>query len=135
MVATKDDLDALAHAVTRRRWALGLTQRQATERAGVSGTLWSEVERGVRENLSPAAAYKIEVALDWNEGTVAALLRGERMLTVPEEEPMDANQRIEQLERRLGRIEELVDALLGDVRARLNRAISLDDPEGPDDEP
>lgn len=133
MAATKDYQDVLTdlgRAVARRRWELGLTQQEATQRAGVSGTLWSEVERGRRENLSAASAYKIEMALEWPDGTVAAFLEGGDPLMETDTE--EENGRLDEMERRLTAIENLLDALLSDVRARLERALTVEPPEGPE---
>lgn len=56
-----------------RRKALGLTQAEAAEKAGISTAVqWSQIETGTRQNLYPQTLQRIALAL---ECTVDELLQ------------------------------------------------------------
>jgi transcriptional regulator with XRE-family HTH domain len=64
----------LAGAITTRRVELGLSQSAAARRAGVSRPAWLGWETGSRPQDSNYAT--IERTLEWERGTVHALLTG-----------------------------------------------------------
>jgi transcriptional regulator with XRE-family HTH domain len=70
-----DPKDRLAAAVRRRRLELGLSERQAAERAEVARNTWSSMEAGKRQTAEHRYAG-IERALDWEPGSIDAILSG-----------------------------------------------------------
>jgi transcriptional regulator with XRE-family HTH domain len=54
-----DDLEELGQQIRGQRRALGLTQPDAASLGGVSVALWSDLERGKRENVSFGAVLRI----------------------------------------------------------------------------
>ncbi|MGH2356639.1 MAG: helix-turn-helix domain-containing protein [Gemmatimonadales bacterium] len=54
-----DDLAALGQQIRAQRRALGLTQVVAAGLGGVSVALWSDLERGKRENVSVGTVLRI----------------------------------------------------------------------------
>lgn len=61
-VSVTDPKKALGQAIRIRREALGLTQEQLAEKAGLHWTFISGVERGIR-NISIVKLHQIAVAL------------------------------------------------------------------------
>src|SRR6185295_222705 len=67
----------VGHAVADRRLEVGFaTQRELAEAAGVALNTAAQLERG-RTFPRPSNAHKLEQALEWPTGTLAALRRGE----------------------------------------------------------
>jgi transcriptional regulator with XRE-family HTH domain len=62
-VSVTDPRKNLGQAIRIRREALGLTQEQLAEKAGLHWTFISGVERGIR-NISIVKLHRIAVSLD-----------------------------------------------------------------------
>ncbi|MEM7096145.1 MAG: hypothetical protein AAF567_24280 [Actinomycetota bacterium] len=65
----------LAEAVERRRNELGLSKRQAISVAGMSANTWLKLENDAQP-ISEHLWRKVEIALDWEHGSVRSLLEG-----------------------------------------------------------
>lgn len=66
----------LGQRVTEQRKALGLSISSAARRAGINRATWSALERGERETEEYIFAG-VERALDWDTGSIDAILRGD----------------------------------------------------------
>jgi hypothetical protein len=69
------DWQALAHAVKKRRLALGLTATAAAGAAGINRVTWAAIEAG-NTRLTERLWAPIERALAWTSGSIAAVLAG-----------------------------------------------------------
>ena len=73
-----DDLRRLAHAVTERRRALGLTRAEVKDRGGPADTTLARIEQPTETTAPPrpSTLRRIDAGLDWPAGTAAGLLVG-----------------------------------------------------------
>lgn len=78
---TVDPLPAFAWNVRARRWALGLTQEAAADRASMNTSYWSRIERG---KIDPGSRMVTRVAIAL--ATTPAQLFGEVAAPPPFEE-------------------------------------------------
>lgn len=76
MRAMEADWDRLAEAVRQRREALGLTQVQLAERAGVTDTTIGNLEGGRKFRRTPASLPAVEQELGWTPGSARVVLAG-----------------------------------------------------------
>lgn len=67
----------VAHAVVRRRVHLGLTQEEASGRAGLSATTWRLLENEVQTRYRRLTLAGVERALGWAPGSIDAILAGD----------------------------------------------------------
>lgn len=72
----KQAWDRLARAVIDRRMELDLTQIHVAQRGGLSLDRVSAIERGEARNLRPRTIKALEAGLDWENGSVRAVLDG-----------------------------------------------------------
>ncbi|MGC5027403.1 hypothetical protein ACLQ3K_21865 [Tsukamurella sp. DT100] len=70
------DWERLGNEVAARRVQLRLTQQQVQERGGPSATKQRELENGRTSVLSASKRRDLERALDWQPGSVEAILDG-----------------------------------------------------------
>lgn len=97
-------IGALGRAVRERREFLRYTQDDVPRHGGPSNTKVSELEQGKSSTVSNAVLRKLDKALQWEDGTAAAILAGG-------EAPADGNpfadvwDRITALEARVERLE------------------------------
>jgi transcriptional regulator with XRE-family HTH domain len=87
----------LGVAVRRRRLELGLSERQVVERAGMARNTWAGLESGERRTAEHRFAA-IERALDWEPGSVDAILAGGTATPRPTGTPATATPRDEEIE-------------------------------------
>lgn len=71
--------ESLGKTVKERRTDLGLTQSQASRKAGLSLNGWGRVELGHRVRFSTLEG--VEKALRWRPGTAVSILRGDSNAT------------------------------------------------------
>lgn len=72
-----DNRKRLGHAVVARRTDLGMrTTKALAELADLSPRMLGDVENGRRDNFSPGAKAQIERALQWEPGSIDAVLAG-----------------------------------------------------------
>lgn len=110
----------LAIAVGARRNALGLSKRQAIAAAGVSSNTWLKLENDA-EPISQHLWRKVEVALDWEHGSIEAVLEGGAPTVSP-----TLDERVERLVKSDIRRADLVDELLRRVERLEGRVRELE---------
>lgn len=78
MRGMSDAGERLAKYVRDRRNAAGLSQEEAAAQSGglVKTPNWRKIEAGERPNVRPRTALGLERALEWDRGSVAAILAG-----------------------------------------------------------
>ena len=76
MATTGDDWRRLARLVRDRRGDLGLTQEEVTAAGGPSNSTVRLIEGARRDGYRPAILRSLERALQWERGSVAAVLGG-----------------------------------------------------------
>lgn len=76
MRAMDADWERLANAVRQRREALGFTQAQLAEAAGVTDTTIGNLEGGRKFKRPPASLPGVEQALGWTPGSARVVLAG-----------------------------------------------------------
>lgn len=74
--ADQDPWQRLAHAVTTRRTALGLTQAQVAAAGGPSAGTMRLIEGALQNNYRDSILGRLERALLWAPGSVNAVLHG-----------------------------------------------------------
>lgn len=63
--------DLLALAMADRRHELGLTVVEASKRAGIARSTWSDIETRKRERITSSVGLRIDDVLGWVPGTTA----------------------------------------------------------------
>lgn len=71
------NIDDLASAIEARRTELGWTQRDLSQRSGVSLTTISAIERRTRDQFQTTTLTSLDRALGWPLGHSGAMLRGD----------------------------------------------------------
>lgn len=70
------EIQSIADGIRRRRKELHLTQSDASQRAGVSNTTWSKLERG-EWPFSQRTLRSVCEVLDWPVSAIETLRQGE----------------------------------------------------------
>lgn len=83
MAPTEDDWRRLADHVTTRRTQLGLTQGQVQAAGGPSVATMRLIEGAIQEGYRPNILGRLEQALGWKAGSVAAILTGGEPTEIP----------------------------------------------------
>lgn len=69
----------LAAAIVERRSEFGWDQVELAEKAGLSQSVISTLERGANKSTSSSTLEKLESAMQWDEGTCERLLAAEEI--------------------------------------------------------
>lgn len=64
----------VGEAIRRRREELQITQREAGRAARVSVTNWNKLENGLKDKTRGLTASRVESFLNWEHGSIKALL-------------------------------------------------------------
>lgn len=104
-MSEEDSRRPIAQAIRQRREALGLSQDDAAQRAGLSVSTWRNAESG-RTKLAQPTRERIEDALEWEQGTLRSLAAGEWAVIDP-----DIVSRVDELERRVESVERALLAI------------------------
>ena len=75
-MAVEQDWQRLAKCVRDRRGDLGLTQEEVSAAGGPSTPSLRVIERGQQSRYKPASLRRLENALQWQRGSVRAILDG-----------------------------------------------------------
>lgn len=123
------DLEQLGRAIRDRRYALGMTQREAASIAQVADQTWANAEKGVA--VRPAKLADIERVLGWAPGSANAVAEGGEPSLVQGTRPTVLPGRT--IEERLSAIEAQVSPVppppgstLEERVARLERTLGVD---------
>ena len=112
---------AVADAVNVRMSELGLTQRQVSDRSGVSVATLREIQHATNRRRSVRTLAAISRALDWQEDHLTGVLRGARAPAVPSRETADVLalvlERLDAIQRELERLAKAVDRLAKERRS------------------
>jgi transcriptional regulator with XRE-family HTH domain len=74
---TGNEWNRLGDRIVRRRTELQMRTTVAlAARTGLTPRMLGDIEKGRRQNYSPATKARIEAALDWEPGSIAAVLAG-----------------------------------------------------------
>jgi transcriptional regulator with XRE-family HTH domain len=116
MNAGKDGWGQVAELVAQRFAELSLSKAQFIERSGVSSHTINAVLRGEPVQRADKRG-DIAAALGWSRDSIDRILAGgPPILTSPS--AADERARLDAIDGRLGRIEELLGQLVGEPRAR-----------------
>lgn len=99
------DWQRLAKRIANRRVQLGFSKREAIRRSGLSSTTWLKVENDA-EPIADSTWSGVEIALQWEPGSVAAVLDGGDETPMPT--PASTTEQIDELFRRIERLESRV---------------------------
>lgn len=109
------DWARVAETVKRRRTDLGLSQRAAALRAGLSPTTWGQLETHAQK-IDDLTKPKVARALNWTTDSIDRLLAGEEPTVDPDaKEPAtieEVDDRLSRLEARFDSMEEKIDRLI-----------------------
>lgn len=92
----------LSQQMKRRRVELGISKRQAIAKAEISSNTWLKIENK-SEPISDGSWSGIEHAMQWEAGSVAAVLDGGEAIPMPP--PASTAEQIDELFRRVERLE------------------------------
>lgn len=106
--------DYVANAVKRRRLELGISQREAASRAGVSPTTWASLETR-KQRIDDLSRPKFCAALGWRSDSIDLILIGEEPIIDETYEPIPSlevvAQRVKALEIEIAAIRQKVEQL------------------------
>lgn len=120
----------MATAVRRRRAELGLQQNELADLASVDVSTLRNIERSRRDSYDPVTLAKVSRALGWEPDGIGRLFAGDEPTEREEMRRADAGlleatrhltaleSRVSGIERRLDRLDELVDRLLREARGQ-----------------
>lgn len=115
------DHERLDHAIEGRAIDLGLSFVELAERAGISDVSLRNFRKG-RGNLRPRNQRKLENALGWTAGSIAAILDGGAAVLAgaePEASPPAAPMTADELRQAIAEVEDEIEHL--DVKYERNR--------------
>ncbi len=85
------DHERLDHAIEARTIELGISYVELADRAGISDVSLRNLRKG-RANFRPRNVRKLEIALGWEPGSIAAVLAGgDPMVGEPADAPISAD--------------------------------------------
>lgn len=114
-MATKNvywDHQRVADAVIAARDALNMTQDDLAARAGVSDSTLRSIEQAAGRRTHQANISKIEQALGWDSGTIAAIAHGG---AAPISQADNVVSRLDALERQVAYLQDQIALVLRDI--------------------
>lgn len=112
-----DGWELVAETVKRRRTALGLSQRRAADRAGLSPTTWGSLEKH-HQRIDDLSRPRFCRALGWTADSIDRILQGEEPEIDDQAalEPISMEDQIIELRAQLGELRAMVIELADEAR-------------------
>lgn len=121
---TDDGWARLGEAIRDRRRALGMSQLELAQAAGISEAMLRVIERARRTNVRPVTLGAVARALGWTRDSVDRVLAGGDPVL-----DEDRDRSVAELKRQVAELQARLDEVERDLRARLDeveRDLGLD---------
>lgn len=111
-----EDWASVAETVKHRRTTLGLSQRRAADRGGLSPTTWGSLEKH-HQRIDDLSRPRFCRALGWTPDSIDRILRGkEPQLDEDAPEPVSIEEQITEIRDQLAELRALVSSLTNELR-------------------